>query len=306
MGARSRKRRRGEAVATDPVAEAAPPPPSPPPKPAEVMRRGYARGRERDEQIRQSLEPLAAGERPRAVTVAAIVALGFAVANVGAALGGADLSAEENNPAAVTTVTTAILLIAAAGMWRARYWAVLGFQVILALQIIAGSLALIRVEKWWIAAGLTVLLGLLGWLFWKLVRAMARIQMPDRAPERPSSRRQREVLSGQLARTKATWRALRERGVAENSELSVSFCFGAPDEEQARALAAFLDEATDYSVRVDGLEGWMVTGETSPMAVSLPHLKRWVRWMVAIGFEHGCELDGWGVDSPVDRLDGDG
>jgi hypothetical protein len=194
MGTRSRKRRRGEAAA------AAEPPPAPPESrppaaepsqsPEEVLRRGYARGRERDEAIRQSLEPLAPGERPTAVTVAAIVALVFAIANVAAAVGGADLSSEENNPAAVTAATTAILLIAAIGMWLRRYWAVLGFQVILALQIIAGSLALIRVQKWWIAVGLTILLGLLGWLFWKLVRAMARIQMPDRPdrrrPEEPT------------------------------------------------------------------------------------------------------------------------
>ncbi|MGH2840730.1 MAG: hypothetical protein ACRDKY_07895, partial [Solirubrobacteraceae bacterium] len=152
---------------------------------AEVMRRGYARGRERDESIRESLEPLAPGERPTAVTVAAIVAIVFAIANVIAALAGTDLSSEENNPVAVTTVTTAILVIAAIGMWLRRYWAVLGFQVILALQIIAGSLALLRVEKWWVAVGLTVLLVLLGWLFWKLVRAMARIQMPERPGRRP-------------------------------------------------------------------------------------------------------------------------
>jgi len=210
MGARSRKRRRGTAsgeprgeapagAATEPElpapaarpappAEAPEPPaelPDPPAGAAETMRRGYARGRERDEAIRQSLEPLAPGERPQAVTIAAIVALIFAIGNVAAALGGADLSSEENNPVAVTTVTTAILVVAAIGMWLRRYWAVLGFQVILALQIIAGSLALIRVEKWWIAVGLTVLLGLLGWLFWKLVRAMARIQMPDRPEHQP-------------------------------------------------------------------------------------------------------------------------
>ncbi|MDQ3678359.1 MAG: hypothetical protein M3401_16435, partial [Actinomycetota bacterium] len=153
--------------------------------PAEDMRRGYARGRERDEAIRAGLDPLAPGERPAAVTVAAVVALLFAIANVAAALSGADLSSEDNNAAAVTAVTATILLIAAVGMWLRRYWAVLGFQVILALQIIAGSLALVRVEKWWVAVGLTVLLALLGWLFWKLVRAMARIQISDR-PQRPA------------------------------------------------------------------------------------------------------------------------
>jgi hypothetical protein len=32
----------------------------------------------------------------------------------------------------------------------------------------------------WIAALIVVLIGLLGWLFWKLIRALARIQMPER------------------------------------------------------------------------------------------------------------------------------
>ena len=204
MESRSRKRRRGaardgaieQAPATPETVTAAPDPPQAPPdpppappdpsqSPAEAMRRGYARGRDRDDALRASLEPLAPGERPRAVTVAAIVALIFAIANVAAALGGAELSAEEGNPVAVTAVTTAVLLVAAIGMWLRRYWAVLGFQVILALQIVVGSLALLLVEKLWVAAGLTILIGLLGWLFWKLVRAMARLQMPERPAERP-------------------------------------------------------------------------------------------------------------------------
>jgi hypothetical protein len=185
MGSRSRKRRRGESSAPVPAPHPAEPEPEPEPNPAEVMRRGYARGRERDEAIRANLEPLAPGERPGALTVAVIVALIFAIANVVAALAGADLSSQDKNPATVTAVTTAVLLLAAAGMWLRKYWAVLGFQVILALQIIAGSLALIRVQKWWIALGLTILLGLLGWLFWKLVRTLARIQTPERPDSRP-------------------------------------------------------------------------------------------------------------------------
>ena len=43
---------------------------------------GYARGRERDERIRAELPPLAPGERPRAVTVAAVVAVLLGAANL--------------------------------------------------------------------------------------------------------------------------------------------------------------------------------------------------------------------------------
>src|SRR5690606_29470113 len=40
----------------------------------DALRRGYARAEARNEAIRRQLEPLAPGERPGAVTVAAIVA----------------------------------------------------------------------------------------------------------------------------------------------------------------------------------------------------------------------------------------
>lgn len=299
MGSRSRKRRRGASAPAPGPGEASAP------TPAETMSRGYARGRERDEAIRQSLEPLSPGERPGAVTVAAIVALAFAVANVVAALAGADLSSQDQNPTTVTVLTTAVLLLAAGGMWLGKYWAVLGFQIIVALQIIAGSLALIRVEKWWIAVGLTVLLGLLGWLFWKLVRAMARLQMPDRpqARPRPSRRpaspepRPSTTLGTHLARTEAMWPILAEHGVDEDDELRLEFFFDAPGEAPARALAAFLERERDYAVEVDDEDGWSVNGSTVSMPVSPARLDAWVRWMVAAASEHGCEFEGWGAEA---------
>ena len=197
MGARSRKR--GRTGAPAPAAASAPEPePSahkPLPEPggdlledgpvaheadaSDGMRRGYARGRARDEAIRMSLEPLEEGERPRAVTVAAIVALFFAVANVIATLTGDDLSSDNGDPVTFAIVTTSILVLAAAGMWARKYWAVLGFQCILGLQIVVFSLALLRVQKWWLGILMVIAIGLLGVLFWKLIRAMARLQMPE-------------------------------------------------------------------------------------------------------------------------------
>jgi hypothetical protein len=65
-------------------------------------------------------------------------------------------------------------------MWRGRYYAVLGMQALLALTILAASLALLGVsdvEHALIAVGL---IAAAGTLFWFLVKAMARIQMPVR------------------------------------------------------------------------------------------------------------------------------
>ncbi len=185
MGARSRKRKRsggagaGAPPRTKGSAPREPQPAAPQPS-ADGLRRGYARGRERDEAIRQSLEPLAPGERPGAVTIAAVVAFVFAVANVATALTGNDISSPGGDPSIATAVTTALLLVAGVGMLARQYWAVLGFQMILGLQIVFFSLYLLGVQKLWHAIIPLVAIGLLGWLFWKLVRAMARLQMPQR------------------------------------------------------------------------------------------------------------------------------
>ena len=182
MGARSRKRGRSTGAS---AARPAAPAPQPPDE-GDPLRRGYARGRARDEAIRASLEPLAPGERPGVVTLAAVVAFVFAVANVAAALSGNDLSSATGDPSVATAVTTALLVVAGAGMLARQYWAVLGFETVLGIQIVFFSLYLIGVQHWYDAIVPVVAIGLLGWLFWKLVRAMARLQMPPRQPVEPT------------------------------------------------------------------------------------------------------------------------
>lgn len=183
MGARRRKRGRSGAA---PPAKPPPRERSRPPARDDQMRRGYARGRARDEEVRASLEPLAAGERPRVVTIAAIIAFAFAIANVVSALTGNDISTASGDPSIATAVTTALLLVAGLGMLARQYWAVLGFQTILGIQIVFFSLYLITVQTLLQALVTVVAIGLLGWLFWKLVRPMARMQVPR--PERPRER----------------------------------------------------------------------------------------------------------------------
>ena len=167
MGRRSRKRRAAPAT---PASEPA-------------IKRGYARSEERNERIRSELEPLAPGERPGAVTVAAIVAFVLAILNgVATALG------ETISDGATTSsvIFSIVLLVAAIGMWKARYWAVLGFQALLGLQIITFTFAAMFGASTVLAAvALTVGAVLGGWLFWKLVRALARLQMPERRPRPP-------------------------------------------------------------------------------------------------------------------------
>jgi hypothetical protein len=76
----------------------------------------------------------------------------------------------------------AVMAMAAVGMWRLRYWAVLGFEALLALIVIVFALFLVRAANVEAVAVCVVVVGSGGWLFFKLVRAMARIQMPTREP----------------------------------------------------------------------------------------------------------------------------
>ena len=73
-----------------------------------------------------------------------------------------------------------VLLLLAFGMYRRRYWAVLGFEALLAFQILVTSLALVVASTMLAAAICVVSIGLGGWLFWKLVRVMGRIQAGER------------------------------------------------------------------------------------------------------------------------------
>ena len=68
---------------------------------------------------------------------------------------------------------------ATAVLWQVRYGAVLGFQAVLAGTIIVSALSVLVAGNV-LAVGLcaaVILLG--GWLFWKLVRVLARMQAPS-------------------------------------------------------------------------------------------------------------------------------
>lgn len=141
------------------------------------MARGYARGRERDDATRAALEPLAPGERPRAVTVAAVVALVIAAANLVGFIAGWEIDGEQ--PSAFGFAAFELLMLAAAwGLWQGRYWAVLGFEALLGITLVIAGLGLLVASNWQAVALSVGLLVTAGPLFWFLIRAMARIQMP--------------------------------------------------------------------------------------------------------------------------------
>jgi hypothetical protein len=147
---------------------------------APEARRPRRSSEERNAEVRAQLQPLAAGERPGAVTVAAVVAILLAALVLVGYLAGARVGGRGTLAGALGIA--AVLLVAAYGMWRVRYWAVLGFEALLAFQILIAALSLLVASNVWAAMLCLAVIGLGGWLFWKLIRAMARIQMPQRRP----------------------------------------------------------------------------------------------------------------------------
>ena len=142
------------------------------------MARGYARSRERDEAARAALVPLAPGERPWPIVVCAALAVLFAVANVVLVLAGWEVDGDR--PVVGGLVFAAIMLAAAVGMWFLKYWAVLGFEVLLGVTFGGAMLSILRATNLEAVLLSVGVMALTGPLFWLLIRQMARIQMPKR------------------------------------------------------------------------------------------------------------------------------
>jgi len=167
---RSRKSRPGEDRAAPPAAD---------PATGEAMRRGYARSEERNEALRAGLTPLAPGERPLALTVAAVLSAVLAVVNLAAfALG---VEVDGRRPGAIGVLLFGGLMLATAwGLWHRRYWAVLGFEALLGITLAFAALSLMVASNVAALVLCGAILGGGGWLFWKLIRVMGRLQAPQR------------------------------------------------------------------------------------------------------------------------------
>lgn len=152
---------------------------------------GAARIEAKNRAAREQLEPLAEDERPGVVTAAAVISGALALGTVLAYALGLEVGefddfgnqTGESRPGIFpTVVSTAILGAMAYGLWRARYWAVLGFQTLLVLVIVVAALGLAQVTELWRALAFVAVLAVAGFLFYRMVKAMARIQMPERRP----------------------------------------------------------------------------------------------------------------------------
>jgi hypothetical protein len=134
----------------------------------------------KNREAREALEPLRQGERPVVVTVGAVISAVLAVLSVvGYALWDV-LRDDARPPISGVLVFVAIFGAMAWGMWRARYWAVMGFQTVLVFALILTALGFVQATTVLQVVGNILLLAVAGALFYFMIKAMARIQMPER------------------------------------------------------------------------------------------------------------------------------
>jgi len=146
------------------------------------MTRGYAKAEQRNQEAREALQPLDEGQRPLVVTIGAVVAALIALSIVVGYLAGVEANGEKPK-FAQAAAPTLILAVMAWGMWRARYWAVLGFQLVLVFLIFSAVFGLaVQASSVPQFAVTLALLAVSGTFFFFMVKAMARIQMPERRP----------------------------------------------------------------------------------------------------------------------------
>ena len=150
-----------------------------------TQERRVARER-RDAELRAALTPLRPGERPPALIAAIVVAVGVAIA---VAVGTATIHDLRSHGGSVPggIFLCGVLLTLAVGMFRQRYWAVVSFEALLVFQMLVACLALVLANSLLAALASVIALGLGGWLFWKLIRVMGRIQAGQIAHESRAS-----------------------------------------------------------------------------------------------------------------------
>jgi len=138
-----------------------------------------SRSERRDAAVRATLTPFAPGERPWVIMVGAALAAASGVSQLILFLVGVRLRTTGVHASAGQTIAfTVLMLICAVGMWAMRYWAVLGFMALLAILLVFAAGALIKASS---LVGVLISLAIVvggGYLFYKLVRVLSRIQMP--------------------------------------------------------------------------------------------------------------------------------
>jgi hypothetical protein len=148
----------------------------------DYLKRYQARADERNAEARAKLEPLKPGEHPAVLWVAIAIT---AVCGGGQLILYAIGVKIDGKPVPPSSLLLCVVLVACAvGMWRLWFQAVLGFLALLGFIICGFALLLVEASNVLaVVIGLFVVVGG-GYLFWKLVRVLSRLQMPERPQPR--------------------------------------------------------------------------------------------------------------------------
>jgi hypothetical protein len=179
-----RSRKRGRTAKPRGAAQASQPTAPRPQHPSRTSGQWFAptgqelsRSQRRDAEARARLEPIAEGEHPPVIIVSTAVAALLGLANLVAFIAGLKIGGK--HPAAGGIIVfSALMLACAIGLWRLWYGAVLGFMALLAIIVTIFALLLIEASN---VLGLIVaalVIAGAGYLFFKLVRVLSRIQIP--------------------------------------------------------------------------------------------------------------------------------
>jgi hypothetical protein len=140
----------------------------------------HSRSEEKNAAVRATLTPLSPDERPWPLVVGAILAAISGGAQLALFIFNVKLKVAGTHAQAGSTIAFGVLMfVCAIGMWMRKYWAVLGFMAILGITVCFFGLALIKASSvLGFAIGIAGV-GIGGFLFYKLVRTLSRIQMPE-------------------------------------------------------------------------------------------------------------------------------
>jgi thiamine-phosphate pyrophosphorylase len=146
--------------------------------PVDFLERYRARTEASNAAARAKLTPLQPGERPWPLKAAAALAAFSGLTNVVAYAAGTKVNGSSLSGSEITAFAL-IAFILAAGMWQRNGLAVLAFMAVLGIVVLLFSLFLIEASN---LLGVLVPLAFIsvgGYLFWKLIRVLGRIQTPS-------------------------------------------------------------------------------------------------------------------------------
>ncbi|MEV4423561.1 hypothetical protein AB0L40_26870, partial [Patulibacter sp. NPDC049589] len=174
---RKRKRHAGTTGAPQkPTATRTVPSPAPPPKAGgnDAMKRGYAKAELKNIAAREALEPIGPENRPRIVLIACgwllLACISLIVSIITADGDGANATRFGN------ALMLIVVLVAVWGTYRLRPWAILGAQTLFALAFVFTILAAVFSDKALLSVGLVVSGLITGWVFYRMINVMARVQ----------------------------------------------------------------------------------------------------------------------------------